>query len=105
MELGPLPSGSWSAESIGRKRPGWNPHPWVRVAGSKPVEWVEGHRDYSRASSSGASGITTTFVLRPGKLYEAEYAVDSGRRRRVLLRVNELGDVVQVDPGEAHKWL
>jgi len=101
----PLPSGSWTAESIGRKRDGWNPHPWVRVAGTQPPEWVRGHRDYSHASASGASGITTTYVLRPGKLYEAEYPVDSSHRRRILLRVNELGDVEQVPPEEAHKWL
>lgn len=119
----------WTAHSVGKQREplpgaapgqsGWNPHPWVRELtrgrhGQQRYRWIRGRRDYSNASPDGAFGITTSYTLRSGRIYEAECVVekpDQGRitrrRQRMFLHVTDEGDVQMLteEAEEVRSWL
>ncbi|WP_018600974.1 hypothetical protein [Mycobacterium sp. 155] len=115
----------WTAASVGTKiepntvHKGWDPHPWVReltkgVHGEQRYRWIRGRRDYSGVSPDGSAGITTSFTLRHGHIYEAECVVRTpGRgqihnaRRRMFLQVTADGDVKMLAEGseEVQTWL
>ncbi|MFZ2238788.1 MAG: hypothetical protein WAV90_04510 [Gordonia amarae] len=109
----------WTAHVIGVKDERWNPYPWVRELykgrhGEQQTRRVRGTSDYSNASPDGSSGITMTFTLRPGHLYQAECVVErprgrtiTRRRERMYLIATPEGDVkmVTVDAEEVQEWL
>lgn len=112
-------TGQWTAHSVGLKSDHWDPHPWVRELtrgehGEQRTRWVRGRRDYSKASPDGSFGITTSYTLRQGHVYEAECVVEKpGRgtidrhRERMFLHLTDDGKVQMLtkDAQEVQAWL
>lgn len=85
--------------------------PWLaEITGRTPQfgfqrRFLRADRDYSGANRKGTRGIEHSWTLSVNRVYEAEYSTSWTKTRRVFLRADPAGDVVEIDREEVLAWL
>ncbi|OBK02782.1 hypothetical protein A5637_16345 [Mycolicibacterium fortuitum] len=107
-DVRPHPAGfkaRFTAEQIGHTKP------WLaEITGRTPQfgfkrRFLRADRDFSRANRRGTSGVEYAWTLTVNRVYEAEYPTSWSKARRVFLRADPAGDVVEIDEAEVIAWL
>lgn len=93
---GPPRGRKWAVRIVGRT---WVARLAGRTANGFDREFLQGARDYRHSNSVGSRGVTLTFVLHEGNVYEANHRVSWNKERRFFCRA-EAGRVVEIERSE-----
>lgn len=88
------------------------PTPWVAevLPGTKGYLWDRKYlkkngNDYLESNSKGTRGVRAYFILESGKLYEAQRLTAWTKSERFFCKVDERGEIIEIDRQEVLSWL
>ena len=103
----------WTAPKIGRSEvPGPDrSRPWVAEIVGLSAEYGYGRRfltgkqDWANANADASRGVTFTFTLEEGKVYETYRRTTGTQHDQKFLRVTPTGDIEEITEEEVDQWL